>query len=216
VAWGVCIFIYLFIILLLTGGQTAFISLLLTFSFFISKYLLGEKTRRASAVTLLIVFLSLGWVGLTILLQTNDLFGAIRGQNDYWERLILWNSAFSANSNIWVGVGTGDYLTVLNEYYRSHEMSEFAKKSLNAHNEFIHVFFSNGLIGLVALILVVSRPLYLAAQHRDVLTILLYFPFLLYGVTEVFLGRYQGVVFFSFAHQLSMSHLVTLDSRRFL
>lgn len=216
VVGGVSAAIYLFIILLLTGGQTAFISLLLVFSFFISKYLLEEKTRRTSTVALVIVFLSLGWVGLTILLQTNDLFSALQGQNDYWERLTLWNSAFSASSNIWVGVGTGDYLTVLNEYYRSHEMSEFARKNMNAHNEFIQVYFSNGLLGLIALILAIGRPLYLATRHRDVLTILLYFPFLLYGVTEVFLGRYQGVVFFGFAHQLCISHLVALDSRRFL
>jgi hypothetical protein len=28
------------------------------------------------------------------------------------------------------------------------------------------------------------------------------FPFVIYGMTEVFLGRYQGVVFFVLCHQI--------------
>lgn len=199
---GVGFIIYLFIILLLTGGQTAFISLLLTFSFFVSKYLLDQKTERTSLVALLVVILSIGWFALMVLEQENDRFKFISDQNDYWERMNLWESAIRANKNFWIGVGTGDYNLVLNDYYRSHNMGEFANENLNSHNQFIQLYFSNGIIGLMILFIILAHPLYLAVREQNLLGILLFFPFLVYGITEVFLGRYQGVVFLSFVHQL--------------
>jgi O-antigen ligase len=204
--WGILLILFFFVILLLTGGQTSFISLLLTFSFFVSKYLLDQKTKRTSMVAMLVLSLSIGWFGLTFLFQNSDLFRSISDQNDYWERMSLWESAIRANSNPWFGVGTGDYNLILNEYYRSHDMANFASENMNAHNEFIQMYFSNGLVGLVALLLILSRPLYLAVRYQNLLAILLYFPFIVYGITEVFLGRYQGVVFLSFVHQLFVSH----------
>ncbi|MCX8489641.1 MAG: hypothetical protein ORN54_01080, partial [Cyclobacteriaceae bacterium] len=55
----VSLIVFFFVILLLTGGQTVFISILFTFSFFVSKYLLEQKTKRTSLViTLVLVLLS--------------------------------------------------------------------------------------------------------------------------------------------------------------
>jgi O-antigen ligase len=205
VVWLIAALPFFFILLLLTGGQTAFISLILVFSFFISKYALEEKTSRESLVVALIATMLVCMVVLTIFFRNNEQFFSTGSQNDYWERMALWKSAIAANTNPLFGVGTGDYNLVLNEYYRGHEMNHFAKENFNSHNQFIQLYFSNGLVGLFGLLLLLGRPLYISVTQRNLLGILLYFPFLMYGVTEVFLGRYQGVVFLALVHQILVS-----------
>ncbi|MCA6430984.1 MAG: O-antigen ligase family protein [Cytophagales bacterium] len=202
---AVAALLFFFVLLLLTGGQTAFISLLLTFAFFISKYSLEEKTRRESLVVTLIATMLVSMVVVTIFFRNNEQFFSTGSQNDYWERMALWKSAIAANTSPLFGVGTGDYNLVLNEYYRGHQMNHFAEENFNSHNQLIQMYFSNGLVGLFSLLLVLGRPLYVSVTQRNLLGILLYFPFLMYGVNEVFLGRYQGVVFLALVHQILVS-----------
>jgi O-antigen ligase len=99
-------------------------------------------------------------------------------------------------------VGTGDYKDVLNQFYRDHNMPAYADLSYNAHNQFIQVFFSNGLLGLTCVVLLLARPFYLSVKRQYLLGALIFFPFFIYGTTEVFLGRFQGLVFFALLHQL--------------
>jgi O-antigen ligase len=115
--------------------------------------------------------------------------------------MTLWESALRANENSWLGVGTGDYEKVLNEYYQKNNMGHFAKSNLNAHNQYIQLLFSNGIFGLIAFLIMLLRPLYFSVKHQDLFGVLIFFPFILYGITEVFLGRYQGVIFFALVHQ---------------
>lgn len=201
----VALIVFFFLILLLTSGQTAFISVLLIFSFFVSKYLLEQKTKRTSLVAVLVLLLLVSMFSLVTLFQKNDEFRSLSNQNDYWERIELWQSAIHASTNPLIGVGTGDYNLILNEYYRTHSMPHFADENLNSHDQFVQLYFSNGIIGLLAFLLILGRPLYISVKSQNLLGILLYFPFLIYGVTEVFLGRYQGVVFLSFVHQILIS-----------
>jgi O-antigen ligase len=202
----VLIVLYLFAILMLTAGRTAYISILLTFSFFILKYLYEERAGTIKTITFLISILLL--IGILIVnhFDLNTSYINAEENNDFWERLVLWKAALQANPNFLFGVGTGDYKLVLNQYFISHDLQRFAMSSYNSHNQFIQILFSNGLIGLISLVFLIGRPIYLSLKHQNILGILIFFPFLIYGVTEVFLGRYQGVVFFSFLHQCLISH----------
>jgi O-antigen ligase len=133
----------------------------------------------------------------------------LREKNDYWERLVLWESALKATPDIIWGVGTGDYKKILNEYYVSHDLLKFADSSFNSHNQFIEVLFSNGLVGVFSLLLLVGRPIYQSVRNQNLLGSLTFFPFIIYGMTEVFLGRYQGVVFFALLHQAFMTYYLS-------
>lgn len=196
--------IFFFLMLMLTGGRTSYISLLMIFSFFILKYILEEDAKGKKVVFFIVVILLISLLGISSI----DYFrNALSTQNDYWERASLWKSAIDANPNPLIGVGTGDYKTVLNAYYQSHHLAKFAIDSVNSHNQFIQIYFSNGLLGLISLIILIGRPLYLSTRIQNTLGILLMFPFLTYGITEVFLGRYQGVVFFALIHQLIIHQL---------
>lgn len=197
------VILFLFLILILTGGQTAFISILFVFSFFILKYLTEVKSRTKSIVVG-IVILMLCCMFLVTFLESKNRMAAL---NDSWERSLLWESALKAIPNLFIGVGTGDYKIVLNQYFMSHNLTQFASESYNSHNQVIQLLFSNGILGVLGFGCMISRPLYLAFRNKNILAILCLFPFLIYGMTEVFLGRYQGVVFFALLHQIFISEM---------
>ncbi len=194
--------VFCFVLLLLTGGLTAFVSLLYVLSFFVLKFLLSERsTRRPMVFTLSVAML------ITIILI--NLGNTAKRQialDDSWDRFELWVSAINASPDYIFGAGTGGSKEVLNQYYMTHNHPEWAKENMNAHNQFIQVFFTHGVVGLAALLILLLRPIYVAFKHNDQLGILSIFPFLIYGMTEVFLGRFQGVVFFAMLHQLLIWH----------
>ena len=207
--WVILSFVlFYFPILLFTGGQTAFVSLLFVFSFFILKYLLGEKGKTETISFGVVAFMLIG----ILFINTGDHDQREQMLNDSWDRFELWRSGIFANTDFLWGVGTGDYKSVLNEYYRETGQELFARESLNSHNQFIQIFFSNGFLGLIAFSIIIIRPLYMALRNNDQLGILLIFPFLIYGMTEVFLGRYQGVVFFALIHQALISFYINSQS----
>jgi O-antigen ligase len=193
--------LFFFAILMLTAGRTAYISMLFVFAFFILKFLFEDTHSLNTSLTFGVSSLLLICMLLINYFDINTGFGAAAENNDYWERITLWQSAIKANQNLWFGVGTGDYRTVLNDYFMSHGLSDYAKSSFNAHNQFIQSFLSNGLVGLFSLLLLLGHPLYLSVKHQNVLGILTFFSFFIYGMTEVFLNRYQGLIFFAFLHQ---------------
>jgi len=200
---------FFFCFLMLTGGQTSFISLLFVLSYFILKFFLAKDTMKQRLTLMMVSIMVISM----LVINSFDQSSREEVLNDSWDRYELWRSAILANSNPILGVGTGDYKSVLNEYYFRNNLDAYAEESLNSHNQFIQIFFSNGIFGLLAVIIIILRPVYMAFKKNDQLGILLMFPFLIYGITEVFLGRYQGVVFFALLHQTLVStYLVTTKS----
>jgi O-antigen ligase len=171
----------------------------LILSFFVLKFWMDEKTTmRYQTFTVVMLMIAGMFLFSYIYKKMDDPSAKI---TDRWERVELWESAIKANPNVWFGVGTGDYKKELNQYYIDHQMPAYARESYNAHNQFLQILFSNGIIGLIAVLTLLVRPLYLSIQNQNVLGALTFFPFLIYGMTEVFLGRFQGVVFFALLHQ---------------
>lgn len=196
--WIVVTLFFLFGALLLTGGITAFVSVLYVFAFFLLKYLLEAKTR---VQTMTFVMVCLMVAGMFTFNELRHIDPTGFSLDDSWERLDLWEAALQACTNPWLGVGTGDGETVLNAYYAGHGMTQYASSNLNPHNQFISVYLSNGLIGLICFTLLLVRPLYLSVKRTNALGALIFFPFIIYGMTEVFLGRFQGVIFFALLRQ---------------
>lgn len=194
----VVLIVFLFILLLLTGGQTTFIALSLILGFFILKFLTEKQTRRRWFSFLLsTTMLSFMFVFSYVVSRNPSSF-----YSDGWDRMILWESAINAGPNYLVGVGTGDYKSALNQYYLENNLKEYADGAYNSHNQFIQTLFSNGMFGVIAMLLMVIRPLYFSYKNTGLFEVLIFFPFVLYGMTEVFLGRYQGIILFVFLHQL--------------
>ncbi len=209
---------FFFVILMLTAGRTAYIAMLFVFAFFILKFLFEEERHSNTTLTFGISSILLISMLLINYLDINSSLNLSENNNDYWERLALWKSGLLANTNFLFGVGTGDYKIILNDYFLHHGLAQYAKENFNTHNQFIQSFLSNGLIGVISLLILMGRPLYLSVKRQNVLGIMTFFSFFIYGITEVFLGRYQGVVFFAFLNQVFVTHYLseeqTNDSKR--
>lgn len=190
----VIVLLFLFGVLLLTGGLTAWVSILYVFAFFVLRFMLDPNMREHRLALFTVVAMVAAMFAFNEL-RNRDPSGFV--MDDSWERLTLWEAALQAAPVSAWGVGTGDYRKVLNDYYVAHGMQAYADSNLNAHNQFIETYVANGLVGLAVLALMLLRPLYLAVQSGNTLGALIFFPFLIYGMTEVILGRYQGVVFFA-------------------
>jgi len=207
--------LFLFLILMLTAGRTAYLGMLLILSFFILKYFLDDTSNLNRTVALLSVFLLLSMLFVNYFDLNTAMINSKDG-TDFWERFTLWNSALQANPNPLFGVGTGDYKDVISQYYQTQGMTNYADGSLNSHNEFIQMYFSNGILGLFSLCLLIGRPIYLSFKVQNPLGILIIFPFIIYGITEVFLGRFQGIVFFVFCHQLVIAQYYLIKPKLIL
>jgi O-antigen ligase len=207
--------LFLFLVLMLTASQTAYLGLLLILSFFILRYFFGESGRSTKTVALASVVLLLSLLLFNHFDLNTEMANAVI-ETDFWERFTLWDAAIQANPNPIFGVGTGDYKFVLNQYYLSQGMALYAEENYNSHNQFIQIYFSNGIFGLLTLCIMICRPLYLSFKIQNPLGILVIFPFIIYGITEVFLGRYQGVVFFAFCHQLVVNQYYLIKPRLIL
>jgi O-antigen ligase len=208
--------LFLASILMLTAGRSTFASMLMMASFFFLKMLFETHTikRKMLGISVSILLLAI------LLLQSpysqrvfpkfleGRSLSLSKVKGDSWERLVLWEAALKASDNVVFGVGTGDYSMVMNNYYRDNQLSEYADVNFNAHNQFIQVLFSNGLLGLTALLIIIMRPIFLLTRRQNIFGMLAFFPFLIYGISEVFLGRYQGIVFFVLLHQLFTKFLL--------
>jgi O-antigen ligase len=201
------IVLFLFLALLLTGGRTSFVSMLLVVSFFILRAFSEDTGQKKVSLAIASVIM------LLIMLATSQYENHYvhSESHDSWERSSLWKSAIDANDSFLFGVGTGDYKKELNSYFHKHGMEEFEKGSFNAHNEFIHTYLANGVAGLLAFVFLIAHPLYMAVRRGSAMGVLVFFPFIIYAMTEVFLGRLQGVAFFGFIHQAFVSHFDSMQ-----
>src|SRR5258706_6030883 len=164
--------IFLFVPLMLTAGRTAYVAMLFVFAFYILKFLCDDKRNFNSTFTFRTSSLLLISMLLINYLDINANYNLSENNNDYWERLELWKSGLLANTDFLFGVGTGDYKTALNDYFLKHGYINYAKENYNAHNQFIQTFLSNGLLGVLSLLLLMGWPLYLSVKYQNVLGIM--------------------------------------------
>lgn len=189
--------VFFFLTLTLTGGQTTLVSILFIFSFFIFKYSTDEiKSGQKSITAGLVVVLLIAMFSINVRTNSEN-----KHFSDSWDRVIIWEAALKSSPNLFFGVGIGKAKTILNNYYIANNLGEYAFKGYNSHNQFIEALLENGVFGLLALMILLGRPLYLSFKSNNVLGILILYPFIIYGITEVFLGRYQGIVFYAILHQ---------------
>lgn len=121
----------------------------------------------------------------------------------YVERFSLWKAGINSCDNIVFGVGTGDGQQSLNGYYKRYNYGEtFIIESYNSHSQYVQIFLTNGLIGLACLLTVIIQPVLWAIRAKSFLNFMFFAPFLFYGISEVFYGRYQGIAFYFFFYFL--------------
>jgi len=67
--------------------------------------------------------------------------------------------------NLWTGVGTANLKDSVEHYYK--ENYESTQMSKLPHNQFVWIFASNGLVGLIFFVICIFLPLFYAQNYKD-------------------------------------------------
>lgn len=135
-----------------------------------------------------------------------------------WE---FWKTGWGiAKSNVLFGVGTGDVKSAFRQAYIDNESPLQPQFRLRAHNQYLTMWITYGIVGLVLFLLILVWPLF-HGYGRDANYIMFFILAALSFLTEDTLESQAGVMFFAFFYalftterSLSLAELVRSKSPR--
>lgn len=120
-------------------------------------------------------------------------------------RLILWQAGWEAAvENLPFGTGTGDCFDAMREKYRSHGYWVNFEHNYNAHNQYLQALLTNGIPGIILLLLYYFVPVAESVRRRDILLLSLFILLALNSCFECLFDRRFGVDFFAIMIPLLM------------
>ncbi len=118
-------------------------------------------------------------------------------------RLEIWKESMEILQDNWlIGTGTGDVKDELIKTYEKHQFTYALDKKLNAHNQFLQVWLTLGIVGLLLLIWSLVLPIYRLKSQGQPLFALFAMVIILNSMTESILEVQKGVLFFVFFYSL--------------
>lgn len=116
-------------------------------------------------------------------------------------RLLSWNCSIKAIKNVGLfGNGVMHTKDILNTCYKTKlgEKAVQIDEEYNAHNQFLQITLENGYLGLFIFILIYCHILFVAILKRDSLLFSYFLIMIIFGMTESFMVRQWGFIFFTF------------------
>ncbi|MBK9638750.1 MAG: O-antigen ligase family protein [Bacteroidetes bacterium] len=118
-------------------------------------------------------------------------------------RMEIWRESMEILQDNWLlGTGTGDVKDELMKTYEKHQFHYALDKKLNAHNQFLQVWLTLGIVGLLLLIWSLALPIYRLKSQGQPLFALFAMVIILNSMTESILEVQKGVLFFVFFYSL--------------
>ncbi len=125
--------------------------------------------------------------------QGNDTF------NSTAIRMLIWeSSAEVVKNNFILGVGTGDIKNELRNEYEKRGITNALEQNFNAHNEFLQVFVTLGVVGFLVLLLSLIFPLIKAVKTKSYLYLFFLLIVAINFFSESMLETQAGVLFYAF------------------
>lgn len=115
------------------------------------------------------------------------------------ERIARWDEilkVFKEKDRLLLGVGSGDARPVYRRAYYNGGFDLAFERNYNAHNQYLELFVSNGILGLLLYTLVFI--VFIRQTRLKTNALHFFIAFVMFSFTETFLGRSQGVMIFSF------------------
>ena len=172
--------------------------------------------RKAEWKWMLLIFIAMAV--LFTLLMTTDFMPINRfkepkykledgraGEKTSDRRLILWQAGWEAAvENLPFGTGTGDCFDAMRDKYRSHGYLRDFNHNYNAHNQYLQALLTNGIPGIILLLLYYFVPVAESVRRRDILLLSLFILLALNSCFECLFDRRFGVDFFAIMIPLLM------------
>lgn len=121
--------------------------------------------------------------------------------NGVSSRMLSWKCSLQLIESTGVfGHGINNTTALLTNCYNNKVGDESipSLKEYNAHNQFLQTAVSLGFLGTVILLLIYAYILIVGFRHKDYLVLFYFIIILIFGITESFLIRQWGLIFFVF------------------
>jgi O-antigen ligase len=114
-------------------------------------------------------------------------------------RWLIWDASFKvAVAHLPFGVGTGDIIDELKKQYLKDEYLHPYEEEFNAHSQYLQVFATLGILGIIFLLTIVFAPLGVGYKTKNILFILFGVIIGINFIVESMLEKQAGIMFFSF------------------
>lgn len=119
--------------------------------------------------------------------------GGLSSRAFQWKALFveLWDK-----NNLFFGVGIGDVNASYIEAYNRFGLDWAIRNNFNAHNMYLEILFSMGIMGLSVLILILMLSFHIAFKTKNYAYRVFLILFLMAGLTESLLNRQYGLIYF--------------------
>lgn len=195
---SIILFICIFFGLIILTRKGAMLGFLFCFIIYILKYKVN--------FWLLLVFCS---SFITIIINFNEInkrFFEVFSHSNITEnaqtssgiRIIIWKNALEliSKNETFFGNGAGNVQPLLNNLYLDQGHKNLSEGNYNAHNQFLQVGLTTGLIGLI--VFIISNLFFMIHNFKNNKNqSLLYVLFIIIFTTESFLERQNGLIFFA-------------------
>lgn len=115
------------------------------------------------------------------------------------QRFEYWKAAFHIiKKNILIGVGTGDVEIELNKEYDNMQSKLDKEYRLHAHNQFISIALTFGIIGFIWFLITLFYPIFKLKKQRNLLYLAFFSMVLFSFLNEDTLETQAGVTFYAF------------------
>lgn len=114
-------------------------------------------------------------------------------------RVSIWQTAWHAAKEHWlVGVGAADARDYLVQEYRRTGQQFLYRHAFPTHNQYLDSFLKFGIIGFLGILIFWGHQIWVAWQLQDVLAWFMAWLFFSSNLTDDFLVRFDGIVFWAF------------------
>lgn len=206
---GLLLFI-LFIALFFLSSRTIIIALLTVIAIVFPLFFIKNKMRYLiTTIILIIVSFAIGSQSNYIKKRfSTELAGDLvlnkkYTVNDPEPRILRWRCAMEIiEKKPLFGHGTGEEIGLLKEKYLQKNMMLSYSEAFNTHNQYLAVLIKNGILGLIAFLLMLFYFFRIAIKAKD----FIYFSFLIIlsigFFTENIIDANKGIFFFAFFNTL--------------
>jgi len=106
------------------------------------------------------------------------------------------------NFDFLFGDGLGDSHSRLFKSYKTHNENTYLQEKLNYHNQYLEIFFSNGIIGLLYFVFMLFYLIYLSLKKKKYMHTLFIITMVISFITESWLNVFNGVFLFTFFNSI--------------
>jgi O-antigen ligase len=144
------------------------------------------------------------------------------GRRSISNRFVLWQLSIPMiQDHPWLGIGGKNFTHKIREYMNEAQRNDKLLRLDHAHNAFIDVLISKGIVGSIALLLIFIYPMYLffrdrrSAPNSALLGMMYLVPLFLFSLTEVpFINNKETSIFVLFLAVLLSNHLRETYSKK--